>query len=120
MIGTERGRIVLDAIVMVTPGADVALPLQLPAGRLVVTARLTDDNVDAPTIFILRAAKNADPAASLEMQVLEDEETATVELEGGIYACNLHVNTPSSGDMNLEDVARAAQFVALTLTHTAS
>jgi hypothetical protein len=112
-----RGHVILDATIMVTPGGDVAIPLQLPAGRLSVTARLTDDDVDAPTIFLIRAAKNADPAASLEMRVSEAGETATVDLMGGVYACNLHVNSPATDNATLEEVARAAQFVALTITH---
>lgn len=115
----ERSRVVLDATFMVTPGADVALPLQLGAGRLAVTARLADDAVDAPTIFLLRSAKNADQAATLEMRLSEAEETATVDLAGGVYACNLHVNAPTPENATLADVAHAAQFVALTITHAA-
>jgi hypothetical protein len=111
-------RVVLDATVMATPGADVVFPFQLGSGRLTVTARLADDAVKAVTMFMLRAAKNADPAASLEMRISSTEAMATVDLEGGVYACNLHVNPPTPEHDTLADVAHAAQFVALTITHT--
>ena len=112
--GVER--VVLDATIMVTPAADAGLALQLEAGHLTVTARVTDDDVPAPVFLTLRAYRNADPSAHIETQVGRDSGSTSVTLAGGVYACNLHVNAPTRDDADLNEVAHQAQFVALRLT----
>jgi hypothetical protein len=109
---------ILDATIMVTPAADQGLPLQLGPGRLTVAARLADRDVQAPTVFMLRSDHNADPAASLELTLSDTDTMTSIDLAGGVYACNLHVNTPVPGNATLADVAHKAQFVALRLTYT--
>lgn len=111
-------RTILDATVMVTPATDQGLPIQLGPGQLTISARLADNDVDAPTVFLLRADHNADPAASLELMLSPDETTTTVDVAGGVYACNLHVNTPVPGNATLADVAHQAQFVTLRITYS--
>jgi hypothetical protein len=113
-------RTVLDATIMVTPATDQGLPLQLGPGQLTVRARLADDTVDAPTVFHLRADHNADPAATIEMGLSREVATRTVELAGGIYACNLHVNAPTPKNATLADVAHQAQFVEVQITYAPS
>lgn len=110
-------RVVLDATLMVTPAADAGLAIQLGPGRLRVTARLADDNVKAPTVLILRADRNSDPGAHVEMPVSVAGEAATVDLAGGVYSVRLHVNAPTPDNATLADVAHAAQFVELLITH---
>ena len=112
--GVER--VVLDATVMVTPAADAGLALQLEAGQLTATAQVMDDDVQAPVFLTFRAFRNADPAAHIETQVGRDAGSTSVELAGGVYACNLHVNAPTSDNADLNEVAHQAQFVALRLT----
>ncbi len=109
-------RIVLDATLMVTPAADAGLALQLEAGHLTVAAQVTDDDVDAPVFLTFRAFRNADPAAHIETQIGHAAGTTSVALAGGVYACNLHVNAPTSDNADLNEVAHKAQFVALRLT----
>jgi hypothetical protein len=111
-------RTVLDAVIMVTPAADQGLPIQLGPGHLTVTARLMDDDVQAPTVFLLRSDHNADPAGSMELMLSDTDTTTSVDLAGGVYACNLHVNTPIPENATLADVAHEAQFVALRITYT--
>jgi len=111
-------RIILDATVMVTPAVDQGLPIQLGPGRLTVSARLADDDVQAPTVFLLRADHNADPAGTIEMMLSNTEATTSVEVAGGVYACNLHVNAPVPENATLADVAHQAQFVTLQITYT--
>ena len=108
--------VVLDATIMVTPAADAGLALQLEAGHLTATARVTDDDVQAPVFLTFRAYRNADPSAHIETQVGQDSGTTRVTLAGGVYACNLHVNAPVRDDADLNEVAHQAQFVALRLT----
>ena len=118
MSTTNAERIILDATVMVNPAADQGLALQLGPGRLTVSARLADDDVQAPTVFMLRSDHNADPAAAIEMMLSADAATTSVELAGGVYACNLHVNVPVPKNATLADVAHVAQFVTVQLTYT--
>ena len=112
--GAER--VVLDATIMVTPAADAGLALQLEAGRLTVTARLMDDDVDAPVFLTFRAHRNADPSAHIETQIGGEAGSSSVTLAGGVYACNLHVNAPVPDNASLAEVAHQAQFVAVRLT----
>ena len=109
-------RIVLDATIMVTPAADAGLALQLEAGHLTVTARLTDDDVSAPVFLTFRGLRDFDPSALVEIPVSRDGESTGVTLAGGVYACNVHVNAPTSDNADLNEVAHQAQFVALRLT----
>ena len=109
-------RVVLDATLMVTPAADAGLALQLEAGRLTVSARVTDDDVQAPVFLTFRAFRNADPSAHIETQIGRDAESITVALAGGVYACNIHVNAPVGDNADLNEVAHQTQFVALRLT----
>jgi hypothetical protein len=113
---TIAERVVLDATLMVTPAADAGLAVQLGAGRLTVTARLADDDVRAPTVLILRADRNSDPGAHVEMPVSATGEAVTVDLAGGVYAFRLHVNASTPDNATLADVAHYAQFVELRLT----
>lgn len=117
MTASSPGHTILDATIMVTPAADQGLPLQLGPGQLTVTARLADDAVDAPTVFLLRADHNADSAATIEMGLSKEGVTRTVDLAGGVYACNLHVNTPTPKNATLADVAHHAQFVEVRLSY---
>jgi hypothetical protein len=115
-MSSTDARVILDATIMVTPAGDQGLPLQFGPGRLIVSARLADEAVKAPTVFILRSDHNADPGANVEMPVSTGGQSTTVDLAGGIYACNLHVNAPTPGNATLADVAHQAQFVALRIT----
>jgi hypothetical protein len=115
--GHQSERTVLDATLMVTPAADAGLALQLGPGRLRVTAQLADDDVRAPTTLILRADRNSDPGAHVEMPVSSDSQTVTVDLGGGVYALRVHVNAPTPNNATLADVAHYAQFVTLLVTH---
>jgi hypothetical protein len=102
---------------MVTPAADAGLALRLGPGRLLVSARLEDDEVRAPTMLIVRADRNSDPGAHVEMPVSTAGETATVDLTGGIYGLRVHVNAPTPANATLADVAHVAQFVSLVVTY---
>ena len=108
-------RVVLDATVMVTPAADAGLALQLGPGRLFVAARLADDDVRTPTVLLLRADRNSDPGAHVEMPVSAAGESVNVDLAGGVYAVRLHVNAPTPANATLADVAHLAQFVQVFL-----
>ena len=110
------GRVVLDATLMVTPATDPGLAIQLGPGRLMVIARLADDEIRAPTSLHFRADRNSDPAAHIEMPVSSAGETATVDLSGGVYAIRVHVNAPTPDNATLADVAHVAQFVELRVT----
>ena len=112
-------RVVLDATLMVTPATDAGLALQLGPGRLLVSARLADDDVRAPTMLILRADRNSDPGAHVEMPVSAAGEMVGVDLAGGVYSVRLHVNAATPENATLADVARAAQFVELRMTFAA-
>ena len=114
MTTTERA--LLDATLMVTPAADAGLALQLGPGRLMVSARLADDDVKAPTVLTFRADRNSDPGAHVEMPVSAAGETATVDLAGGVSGLRLHVNAPTPDNVTLADVAHYAQFVELRIT----
>jgi hypothetical protein len=107
--------VVLDATLMVTPAADAGLAIQLGPGRLRVSARLADDDVKAPTVLILRADRNSDPGAHVELPVSVDGESVTADLAGGVYAVRLHVNAPTPENATLADVAHLAQFVQVFL-----
>jgi hypothetical protein len=109
-------RVVLDAILMVTPAADTGLAIQLGKGQLLVAARLADDAVKAPTVLLVRADRNSDPGAHVEMPVSAAGESVSVDLAGGVYGVRLHVNAPTPQNATLADVAHAAQFVELRLT----
>ena len=109
-------RVVLDAVIMVTPAADAGLALQLEAGHLTVTAQVMDDEVPAPVFFNFRGYRNSDPSAHIETQVGRDPGSTSTTLAGGVYACNLHVNAPTPDDADLSEVAHQAQFVALRLS----
>jgi hypothetical protein len=113
---TPTARDVLNATLMVTPAADAGLAIQFGPGRLLVTARLADDDVRAPTVLILRADRQSDPGAHVEMPVSAAGESVTVDLTGGVYAVRLHVNAPTPDNATLADVAHVAQFVELRLT----
>jgi hypothetical protein len=113
---TALERVVLDATLMVTPAADAGLALQLGPGRLMVSARLADDIVRAPTVLIFRADRDSDPGALVEMPVSAAGESATVDLAGAVYAIRLHVNAPIPDNATLADVAHVAQFVELRMT----
>jgi hypothetical protein len=115
--GNRSERTVLDATLMVTPAADAGLALQLGPGRLAVTAQLADDDVRAPTTLIIRADRNSDPGAYVEMPVSGSGETVTVDLNGGVYALRVHVNAPTPDNATLADVAHYAQFVNLVVMH---
>jgi hypothetical protein len=109
-------RVVLDATLMVTPAADAGLAIQLGPGRLRVNARLADDDVRAPTILVLRADRNSDPGAHIELPVSAAGESTTVDLAGAVYGVRLHVNAPTPENATLADVAHVAQFVELRIT----
>jgi hypothetical protein len=109
-------RVVLDATLMVTPAADAGLAIQLGVGQLLVSARLADDDVRAPTVLIVRADRNSDPAAHVEMPVSSAGESTTVDLAGGVYSIRLHVNAPVPENATLADVAHVAQFIELLVT----
>jgi hypothetical protein len=109
-------RVVLDATLMVTPAADAGLALQLGPGRLQLMVRLADDEVRAPTFLILRADRNSDPGAHVELPVSVTGESIAVDLAGGVYAVRLHVNAPTPDNATLADVAHVAQFVELRMT----
>ena len=109
-------RVVLDATLMVTPAADAGLAIQLGAGQLFVSARLADDAVRAPTVLIVRADRNSDPGAHVEMPVSVAGESITVELTGGIYSIRLHVTAPIPDNATLADVAHVAQFIEVRVT----
>src|SRR4051794_25804624 len=119
MNSSDDARVLLDATLMVTPAADAGLALQLGPGRLMVTAHLADDAVKAPTVLTLRADRNSDPGAHVEMPVSAGGETATVDLAGGVYGLRLHVNAPTPDNATLGDVAHVAQFVELKITYAA-
>jgi len=106
-------RVVLDATLMVTPAADAGLAVQLGPGRLRLSARLADDDVKALTVLIVRADRNSDPGAHVELPVSAAGESITVDLSGGVYAVRLHVNAPTPKNATLADVAHVAQFVQL-------
>jgi hypothetical protein len=118
MSASTDERVVLDATLMVTPAADAGLALQLGPGRLRVSARLADDDVRAPTVLILRADRNSDPGAHVELPVSAAGESITVDLAGGVYAVRLHVNAPTPANATLADVAHVAQFVEIFLAHS--
>ena len=109
-------RIVLDATLMVTPAADAGLAFQLGQGRLLVSVRLADDDVRAPTVLVMRADRNSDPGAHVELPVSAAGESIAVDLAGGVYSVRLHVNAPTPNNATQADVAHAAQFVELRLT----
>jgi hypothetical protein len=117
MSSANGERVVLDATLLVTPAADAGLALQLGAGQLFVSARLADNDVKAPTVLVIRADRNSDPGAHVEMPVSVAGETTTVDLTGGVYAIRLHVNAPVPGNATLADVAHVAQFVELRVTY---
>jgi hypothetical protein len=110
-------RILIDAIVVATPAADSGLAVQLGPGRLAVSARLADDDVQAPTVLMLRSDRNADPGANLEMTVAREGETVTVDLAGGVYSVRLHVNDAAPANATLGEIRAAAQFVELRIVH---
>ena len=112
-------RVVLDATLMVTPAADAGLAMQLGPGQLFMSARLADDEVRAPTVLLLRADRNSDPGAHVEMPVSAAGESVSVDLAGGVYAVRLHVNAPTPENATLADVAHVAQFVELRMTFAA-
>jgi hypothetical protein len=77
---------------------------------LFVAARSADD-VRAPTFLIIRADRDADPGAHVEIQVTSAGEAATADVSGGVYALRVHVNAPVADNATLADVAPVAQFV---------
>ena len=119
MSPSNAERVVLDATLMVTPAVDAGLALQFGAGQMLVSARLADDDVRAPTILIIRADRNSDPSAHVEMPVSSAGESITVDLAGGVYGIRLHVNAPVPHNATLADVAHVAQFVELRITFIA-
>ena len=115
--GSQSERTVLDGTLMVTPAADAGLAIQLGPGRLTISARLEDDDIRAPTTLIFRADRNTDPGGHIEMSVPVAGESVSVDLAGGVYALRVHVNAPTPKNATLADVAHAAQFVTVVVTH---
>jgi hypothetical protein len=120
MTASARDRtehVLIDAIVVATPVADPGLAVQLGPGRLAVSARLADDDVQAPTVPMLRSDRNADPGASLDMPVAREWETGTVDLAGGVYSLRLHVNDATPEDATLGEIRTVTQFVELRIVY---